>query len=235
MEECIPKATLPPRRNRPWLTKKLIQAIRRRNFLYKRAKATGNYSKYRSYRNKVVGYLRQVKKAYFQKLNPKSPKQFWKVCKLLNSTNSTIPTLVQGDATAQTNVQKAEMLNSYFATCFNESQPPLESIDFHLATPPDTFPSELLCSEDEISVLLSSLDVSKSNGPDGISARMLNVFQPVTKSRQSTKLLEKIQCRSYSQDSTSKVSRQLPTNLPVKYPQQSSGKTCFPTDYQRDG
>ena len=49
MEECIPKATLPPRRNRPWLTKKLIQAIRRRNFLYKRAKATGNYSKYRSY------------------------------------------------------------------------------------------------------------------------------------------------------------------------------------------
>ena len=45
MEECIPKATLPPRRNRPWLTKKLIQAIRRRNFLYKHAKTTGNYSK----------------------------------------------------------------------------------------------------------------------------------------------------------------------------------------------
>ena len=65
------------------------------------------------------------------------------------------------------------MLNSYFETCFNKSQPPLESIDFHLTTPPDTFPSQLLCSEDEISVLLSSLDVSKSNGPDGISARML--------------------------------------------------------------
>ena len=32
MEECILKATLPPRRNRPWLTKKLIQVIRRRNF-----------------------------------------------------------------------------------------------------------------------------------------------------------------------------------------------------------
>ena len=29
MEECIPKATLPPKRNQPWLTTKLIQAIKR--------------------------------------------------------------------------------------------------------------------------------------------------------------------------------------------------------------
>jgi hypothetical protein len=75
MEECIPKATLPRKRNQPWLTKGLIQAIRRRNILHKRAKVTGNYSKYR---NKVVNYMRQAKKAYFRKLNPKSPKQFWK-------------------------------------------------------------------------------------------------------------------------------------------------------------
>ena len=94
MEECIPKATLPRRRNRPWLTKRLIQVIRRRNLLHKRVKATGNYSKYRSYRNKVVGWMRQAKKDYFKKLNPKSPKQFWKLCELMNSTNSTIPILV---------------------------------------------------------------------------------------------------------------------------------------------
>lgn len=173
MEECIPRATLPPRRNRPWLTKKLIQAMRRRNCLYKRAKATGNYSKYRSYRNKVVGYLRQAKKAFFQKLNPKNPKQFWKVCKSLNSIKSTIPTLVHNDVTAHSNVQKAEMLNTFFATCFNKSQPPVESTDFRISTPPDVLPSELLCSEDEIFDLLSLLDVNKSNGPDGISARML--------------------------------------------------------------
>ena len=173
MEECIPKATLPPKRNRPWLTKKLIQAIKRRNALFKRAKTTGNYSKYQSYRNKVVGYLRQAKKTYFQKLNPKCPRQFWKVCKLLNSTNSTIPTLVHGDTTAQTDVQKAEMLNSFFASCFNMSQSPIESMDFRTPTPSEDFPSDLSCGEDEIADLLSSLDVTKSNGPDGISARML--------------------------------------------------------------
>ena len=175
MEECIPKATLPRRRNRPWLTKRLIQAIRRRNLLHKRAKATGNYSKYRSYRNKVVGWMRQAKKDYFKKLNPKSPKQFWKLCKLMNSTNSTIPILVQGNTTAQTNEQKAEMLNSFFASCFNKSHPPVKSTDFHTTTLPDTFPSELLCSEDEVLDLLASLDTSKSSGPDEISARMLKL------------------------------------------------------------
>ena len=116
--------------------------------------------------------MRQAKKDYFRKLNPNSPKQFWKLCKLLNSSNSTIPTLAYGVTIAQTNGQKAEMLNSFFVSCFNRALPPVESTDFRVPTPPDVFPSELLCSEDEISDLLSSLDVSKSNGPDGISARI---------------------------------------------------------------
>ena len=62
MEECIPKTTSLPRRNHLWLTKRLRQAIRRKNALYKRVKATGNFSKYRVYRNKA---LRQAKKDFF--------------------------------------------------------------------------------------------------------------------------------------------------------------------------
>ena len=173
MEQCFPKATLLPRRNRPWLTKKLIQAIRRRNVLYKRAKTTGNYSKYRSYRNKAVSYLRQAKKAYFQKLNPKCAKDFWKASKLLNATVSSIPTLSYGDSIAQTNVQKAKVLNSFFASCFNKSHTPIDYTEFRMLTLPNGFPDELLCNEDEIYDLLSSLDVTKSNGPDDISAKML--------------------------------------------------------------
>ena len=59
-----------------WLTKKLIQAMRRRNAIYKQAKATNNYTKYRRYRNKVVGLLRNAKMAYFWKLNPRKSKEF---------------------------------------------------------------------------------------------------------------------------------------------------------------
>ena len=61
MQSSIPTTTLPPRRNRPWLTKKLVQAIRRRNALYKKAKASNDFTKYRRYRNKVVNYLRSAK------------------------------------------------------------------------------------------------------------------------------------------------------------------------------
>ena len=66
MDECIPKAVLPPRRrNCPWLSKKLIQAIRTRNIFYKLAKSTGNFSRYKRYRNKLVNQLRLAKKAFF--------------------------------------------------------------------------------------------------------------------------------------------------------------------------
>lgn len=47
MQSSIPTTALPPRRNRPWLTKKLVQAIRRRNVLYKRAKTTNDFTRYR--------------------------------------------------------------------------------------------------------------------------------------------------------------------------------------------
>lgn len=76
MDKCIPKATLPPRRNRPWLTKKLIQAISRRNAIHKHAKSTKDYSKYRYYRNKVTKDLRCAKDAYFHNLDSKQPKKF---------------------------------------------------------------------------------------------------------------------------------------------------------------
>ena len=42
--------------------KKLIQAIRRRNVLYKLAKSTGDFSRYKRYRNKLVNQLRLAKR-----------------------------------------------------------------------------------------------------------------------------------------------------------------------------
>ena len=114
MHETIPSGTIPPRRNRPWLTKKLIQAIRKRNALHKRAKATNNYTKYRHYRNKVVGLLKNAKMAYFRKLNPRKSKEFWKACNLLNRrTTTSIPTLKLSNSTtmAHTDLEKAELFS----------------------------------------------------------------------------------------------------------------------------
>jgi len=65
------------------------------------------------------------------------------------------------------------MLNSFFSTCFNRSQPALEAIDSLDYSLVDECPDDILCTETEISEYLMSLDVTKASGSDGISARML--------------------------------------------------------------
>ena len=95
MDKCIPKSVLPPkRRNCPWLTKQLVQVIRKRNTLLKGAKISGDCCKYNRFQNKPFSQLRLAKKAFFQKINPKQPKEFWKACKLFyKSSKSSIPSL----------------------------------------------------------------------------------------------------------------------------------------------
>ena len=97
MDECIPKRTLPKRKNLPWLTKRLISSIRKRNRLYKQGKLSGDLSKYRLQRNMVTSELRIARllpsQNFFRKINLKRPKEFWRAVKYLNKQQSSIPTL----------------------------------------------------------------------------------------------------------------------------------------------
>ncbi len=122
MEECIPKKTLPPWRNLPWLRKNTKNAMRKRDTIFKES---GYSAKYRSARNRVTNMLRRAKADYFKPLNPRDSKKFWKAVKYLNKQQSTIPTLQQGELIATTDLDKAETLNSFFSSCFNDSHPPL--------------------------------------------------------------------------------------------------------------
>lgn len=67
----------------------------------------------------------RAKVNYFKNLKPRDSKKFWKAVKYLNGQQSTIPTFQQGEQTASTDQQKAELLNSFFSTCLNR---------FHLQT-----------------------------------------------------------------------------------------------------
>lgn len=73
---------------------------------------------------------------------------------------------------ASTPAEKASALNSFFATCFNRSCPPLTSEELPTLHALDC-PTELLCTEDEVFEMLYNLDTSKASGPDGISGMML--------------------------------------------------------------
>ena len=52
-----------------------------RNLLYRRAKRSGDYTKYKTARNKLVNDMRKI---YLKKLNPKNHKEFWRAVKFLN-------------------------------------------------------------------------------------------------------------------------------------------------------
>ena len=122
MEECIPKKRITSRTNLPWLNNEIRQAMKRRDILFKHS---GYSASYKAARNSVVALLRKAKSEYFLQLNPKDSSKFWKAVKYLNEQQSVIPDLVQDQIIASTDRQKAEVLNSFFANCFNRSLPAL--------------------------------------------------------------------------------------------------------------
>ena len=77
--------------------------MRKRNQLYKKAKQTGDFSKYKLACNKVVSNLCREKKAYFGNLNPKNP------VKYLDKSQCSIPTLGHNDTKMQTDIGKANL------------------------------------------------------------------------------------------------------------------------------
>ena len=171
MYECVPRALLPSRPNRPWLTKELLQAMRKRNSLYRQAKVSGNFAEYKRHRNRLVTQLRLAKKSYFLKINADSTKSFWRACRsLYKQSGAGVPVLSAPDGTTvNSNLDKAVLLNTHFAKCFNTAFPPLVPPSVNTTDPPDDF----LCTEDWVFNNLISLDVTKSSGPDEVSAHML--------------------------------------------------------------
>ena len=112
-----------------------------------------------------------LRSAYFNSLTSANNKQLWKTVKLVNKQQETIPVLSQGNINAITDKEKSNMLNSYFSKCWDHSEPPLA--DPLEGNYEETCPDHLFCTTQEIVQLIKELDVSKANGPDGISARML--------------------------------------------------------------
>ncbi len=130
-------------------------------------------NRYKSLRNLVVSVIRRSRSAYFKNVNPSNKKEFWKAIKHLSKQKSSIPSLSLNGVTASTDSAKATMLNNFFFSCFNSAVPPLCPFSDDSSTSYSYCPDDFLCTEDEVSALISSLNTSKANGPDGISTRML--------------------------------------------------------------
>ena len=177
MEACIPKSRPSSKRRLPWLTRRMLLLINKKNKLFRAWRQSGSLTlrrKYIALRNSLTNLLKSAKKSFFRNVNTTDQKCFWKSVHLLTSSSASVPTLVHDTGAAFTSQEKADTLSEFFAKCFNAMVSPLSFADL------DTFgrsvqhcPEDFLCTVEEIEHLLESLDVSKSTGPDGISARML--------------------------------------------------------------
>ena len=87
--------------------------------------------------------------------------------KILNNTTSTIPTLKIRDTVAHSSVDKANALNNFFYSCYNQNCPPLTqcSHNHEQEMPPEDCPEQLLSTEASVFDLLAQLDTAKLNQP----------------------------------------------------------------------
>ena len=153
--------------------------------MFKLGKCTGNYAKFKYARNKFVAKLCNAKEKLFANLDPRDQNKFWKTVKYLNNSAVSIPTLFHNDTLVASDKGKANLLNSFFSTCFNTSHPPLSN-DNQCSVKPIECCEEILCTVEEVEYLLSNLSKCKATGPDGVSDTMLkytvtNIAPSVTK------------------------------------------------------
>ena len=189
MELCIPHATIKVKRKVPWINKKIVREISKRNALFHRAtlsKQSSDARKYRRKRNHVVSIIRKSKRPF---LNTQDRKVFWKTVKTLNSSTCSIPTLKVNGESLDKATDTAKALNEFFHSSFNCKCPPLQLNDLaeqfgHII--PSGCLEDLLCKEEEVFEHLTKLVIGKSTGCDGISSKMLKstagaIASPLTK------------------------------------------------------
>ena len=173
----------------PWITCHIKSLIRKRRRVYNKFKKTNNlyfWNQFKVVRNNVIDLIRKSKQNYFDKLENifsnenLNSKLFWKTSKQLlglGKTSKNIPTLSLNDEYAETDYQKATMLNKYFASQSvvndnNKSLPPPKTVlrdrlDILEITP------------QSVKDVFDGLDVNKSCGPDLMSPRLLKEGSPI--------------------------------------------------------
>ena len=82
-----------------------------------------DYTKYKLARNRTKCELRRSIRQYercLAKEAKKNPKAFYKYVNSKTKSRTGIPTLTEGDIVAESNMEKAEVLNRYFSTVFTK-------------------------------------------------------------------------------------------------------------------
>ena len=178
MDKCIPTKNISSHRRLPYISKELVILIRKKVRLYKQAvrlNTSNSWLKYNKARNRATSALRKAKQSFFTNLSNKirSPKDFWSAYHKLSPKHHRIPEdLSYLSQTARDPSEKANLLNHFFCSCFNDNTPSMLSTPAPVPTDTPTL-STISCTDEEVFHLLSTYKSRTASGPDGISSIML--------------------------------------------------------------
>ena len=161
--------------NSPWISSSIKRKLRRKERIYNRARATGSAAdkqKFRAIRKEIQ---KETKIAYWKWVRSsciESPKQFWSFVKKLHKDSMGIPALRSGGQLVSESTGKADILNHQFESVFTNGNPMvnLPTQQVHLPMP------EIIVSKEGVFKLLREQDKNKAPRPDGVPAKILNLF-----------------------------------------------------------
>ena len=183
---------------KPWVTNTILNKISEKHKLFKKylnckndARKVELFSNFKLLKNEITHDIRTSKKAYYQKYfteHKGNLQKIWKGIKeIINikSKNYDHPTCLQvGDHNITDPIQISNSFNDYFTTIADKI---LEKRKYNGTKSYRDFLSNRLlenfvfedCNENEIKSIISSLDISKSSGPNSIPTCILHLLKDV--------------------------------------------------------
>ena len=163
-----------------WMNKRTMREVKKKYTLYKKFLATNNrkdYQVYIKHRNVSNRKVREAKKEFEFKLSKEckdNPKCFWKYVKSKTKASTGIsPLLTHEGKIAESNIDKAETLNTFFSSVFTKedtnNMPNLDTASKSHGRVID----EVEITVEEVKKRLKSLNPAKAQGPDEIPAKVL--------------------------------------------------------------
>ncbi len=178
-------------RNKPWINLRIQKMIRIRDKLFqifKLSNSVNDLQAYKQFRNRIVNEIWGSKNIYYHKYfeeNKSNMKMLWKGIKGIISLSpgklDAISYLNSKDGTKiSDSVKIATEFNNYstnFASSITEKIPrtPKSPLDYLSNPNLDSFFISP-CTSDEISILIQSLKLGKSSGPNSIPIKLLKII-----------------------------------------------------------
>ena len=173
----IPQKKLGKTDTPPWIDLECLKLIRKKNRTLSRAKKSKNpetEKKFRVLRNRIKNLINHKARIYVNNLCENlygNPKKFWSFLKTKTKSNS-LPQILRtiNGIEAKTDLEKANLLNDYFYSTFNQHQDlPLPNIIEYN----DPELNSINLDITEVSKELKNINTNKAIGPDGIPSIVL--------------------------------------------------------------